>query len=118
MAAAAQPPPCSDCGRRDFEIDAQACKATCRCGLEMAWRKPAAAKPAKKGGPPRIQKWYAEMAKRLGGVPAFVIKEAQRVYSVGIKDPNRQGCTDLGVRAPGRLSPPPPGCGVRQLVGS
>lgn len=100
--AAAQPPPCSDCGRRDFEVDAVAGKATCRCGLEMPWRKPAA-KAAKKG-PPRIQKWYAEMSKRLGGVPAFVIKDAQRVYSLGIKDPNRRGCTDLGPRA--RLSAP------------
>jgi len=64
----------------------------------MTWKK-AAAKPAKKG-PPRIQKWYAEMSKRLGGVPSFVIKDAQKVYSAGIKETNRQGCTDLGARAP------------------
>ena len=61
----------------------------------MAWKRPV--KPPRKG-PPRIQKWYAEMSKRLGGVPTFVIKDAQKVYSAGIKDPSRQGCTDLGGR--------------------
>ena len=68
-AAAPSLPPCSDCGAKsDFDLDPELGKATCRCGMVMPYR-PAPARQAAKKSPTRIQKWYAEMSRRLGGLP-------------------------------------------------
>ena len=95
-AAAPSLPPCSDCGAKsDFDLDPELGKATCRCGMVMPYR-PAPARQAAKKSPTRIQKWYAEMSRRLGGLPSFVVKDASRMYHACLlKDKERQGCKDL-----------------------
>ncbi|EOD04844.1 hypothetical protein EMIHUDRAFT_220626 [Emiliania huxleyi CCMP1516] len=93
-AAAPSLPPCSDCGAKsDFDLELG--KATSRCGMVMPYR-PAPARQAAKKSPTRIQKWYAEMSRRLGGLPSFVVKDASRMYHACLlKDKERQGCKDL-----------------------
>ena len=63
---------------------------------------PRSAKPAKpKPKSPvsqkqKIPKWLPEVAKRLGGVPRFVVKEARKLYDKATRDTKRQGCSEFG----------------------
>ena len=47
--------------------------------------------------PSRVQEWLAEVAKRLSGVPRFVLTDAHAAYARTLKDTSRRGCTDLGL---------------------
>ena len=54
-------------------------------------------KPAASTIKAKIPKWLPEVAKRLRGVPRFVVKESIRLYSKVSKDTKRQGCTEWGL---------------------
>ena len=118
--------PCPDCGQKEgFTRDA-AGVLTCRCGLSHAApaslvgggapqpvrrtasggrvpvRRTASGGSGGRGGggkkkPSRVQEWLAEVAKRLSGVPRFVLTDAHAAYARTLKDTSRRGCTDLGL---------------------
>jgi len=101
--------PCPDCGGRSFTFDQAAGLATCLCGLQQPLRRrpghqsPSAGggaeAPKKKVSKPanKVHKWLDEVAKQLGGVPGFVVKDAARLYSCTLKDTDRKGCSEFGL---------------------
>ena len=90
------PPPCPDC--RQAPAPGQ---TVCICGLPLP-KPPVPPNPAKKPQPrkpnkaSKVHRWYVEVARRLTGVPSFVIKDAQLVYRKALKETSRQGCTEQG----------------------
>ena len=74
------------------EPEAGAATPTQRSAKQPAKTKPKSPATAKQ----KIPKWLPEVAKRLGGVPRFVVKDAKKLYDRATKDTKRQGCTEFG----------------------
>uniref|UniRef100_A0A7S4BJ89 Uncharacterized protein n=1 Tax=Chrysotila carterae TaxID=13221 RepID=A0A7S4BJ89_CHRCT len=98
---------CKDCLSKNLGIDLETGMAICRCGMKQELPKQTPRQQASRPEPPkkrvtptkqgRAQKWLNEIAKRLGGLPSFVVKDSVRMYQNSLNDTDRKNCTDLGL---------------------
>ena len=72
----------------------------------------AAAQPKKEV---KCQRWFAEVAKRLGGLPRFVLKDAYAIYRKSTRDGNKKECTEHGGRHAQCATPCAVRCALRRL---